>query len=420
MADYPAHQVPLEQSASWSTVSVQVGSIRWICLSGFHTRLSSPHAPDWLDLAAAGAELVKSSPVRQVYRVAWDDREYFVKIYRPAGIYGHIRRLLRPCPAQVEFGHLQIARSRSVPAVKPLAWGRRTTPGRAWAALITESIGPTESLDEILWREPPVPEDLRLEALAVAARLLGRLHCAGILHADLHPGNVLLKSAAAKGMDSEGGISERTAADRDETVGQTPLESEPQTACLLEAYISDLQTARFEPRGGHASADPFQRRRMRNAAVLYAGLRHRAGEQGLDHFLREYIRTMQPTRRGWPDDPVRLRRRLERLGDRHDRRVWAGRDRRALRNSRFTRQIGLAGGWRAYVYLQAKRPLPYSPASTMQLSPEQWRIALAEPGRLNEPGRCLKQGSCHTVMARTLELAGRKLPVVAKHSRLRP
>ena len=137
---------------SQSTVSLKVGPFRWYCLSGYHARLFGPGSPDWAALEHDNrAQLVKENPVRRVYRVTLNDLEVYAKVYQPFGIRGLLKGIFRPAPNQVEFHHLQIAHTRKVPVVKPIAWSRSIKKGNQQAVLLTESLGRTKSLEEMLW-----------------------------------------------------------------------------------------------------------------------------------------------------------------------------------------------------------------------------------------------------------------------------
>ena len=396
---------------SQSTVSLKVSPFRWYCLSGYHTRLFGPDHPTWSDLDHDDrAQLVKENPVRRVYRISLNELEVYAKVYQPAGVRGLLKRIFRPVPSQVEFHHLQIAHTRQVPVVKPIAWGRSIKTGNQQAILLTESLGRTKSLEEMLWSEEPVDPEELAAGLQSAAQLLGRMHCAGILHGDLHPGNILLIPQIENSGDKE----------QDKEKEREEQEEFPPTKTNFPAYITDLQNARFEQRGGHASAEPFHPRRICNTAILFAALRHTLRAEQLDRFVLEYLETMQPNR-NWPEDQAaKYRNLVNRRSDEHDERIWAGRDRRALRDSRYAKKLRLNRDWEAMVHLQLKRPLKFSPASRHQFTVEQWRAVLADPMILTAPGRFLKEGSRTTVVARTLALGRKEIPAVAKHTKLRP
>ena len=393
---------------SQSTVSLKVGPFRWFCLSGYHARIFGPGSPNWEDLDHdERAQLVKENPARRVYRITLKELEVFAKVYQRAGIRGLLKRIFRPTPSQVEFHHLQIAHTRQVPVVKPIAWSRSITTGNPQAILLTESLGRTKSLEELLWAEARVDPDELAAGLQSAAQLLAQMHCAGILHGDLHPGNILLVPP--------------NDLDRDENPEEEQEKEEESRQAIpkFQAYITDLQNARFEQRGGHASADPFHPRRISNTATLFAALRHTLHAVQLDRFVLDYLETMQPNRH-WPEDQVATYRALVHpKSDEHDRKIWIGRDRRALRDSRYARKLRLNRNWEAMVHLQLKRPLDFSPASRHSFTLEQWRALLADPMILTAPGRFLKEGRRTTVVARILPLGRTELPVVAKHTKLR-
>jgi tRNA A-37 threonylcarbamoyl transferase component Bud32 len=394
---------------SQSTVSVKVRPYQWCCLSGYHAKLFGPDSPNWADLDQENrAQLVKENPLRRVYRVTLKDLEVYAKVYRKVGLANWWKWKFRPLPNQVEFRQLQIAHMRQVPVVKPLAWSRNIKSGNRQVILLTESLGETISLEEMLWSQDRVdPEELAV-SLHSTALLLGRLHCAGILHGDLHPGNILFVRQITPVRDE----------DQEQEENQEEEES-PATDSLFQAYITDLQNARFEQRGGHASAEPFHPARIANTGMVFAALRHTLSLEQLDQFLGTYLQTMQPNHHWIEEEVVRYRQQAHVQADEHDRRIWAQRDRRALRDSRYAKKLPTKRNWEIMVHLQLKRPLDFSPASRYQFNLEQWRSVLADPMILTAPGRFLKEGSRTTVVARTLTLGGTDLSVVAKHTKLR-
>ena len=376
----PASEVP---------ITTAVAGLRWHCLGGYHGRLFVNDAPDWTNPADdPRAQLVKENPLRQVYHFRWDDLDVYLKLYQPAAWTDSAKWLLQGPPSRGEFERLLIARRRGVPVAKPVAWAAGTRAGKPFAALITESLGPTTSLEQLIWHEPPLDDDFIHARLEATAQAVARLHCAGIEHRDLHPGNILLPSE--------------------------PADQPPQ------AWIADLQGSRLEQRGGHASAEPLRRWRIKNIAVLTAGLQTRLADRQIETFLRSYLNWVQPHRQWQPGPRQDYLNRVRRWADRQDRRIIARHDRRCLRPSRYAAPLQLPDGSTAQVFLQTRHPRPASPVSANVFQLDQWRTALTNLPQILEPGTKLKSGPDRSVIAATLQIGARQVPIVAKVTKTPP
>ena len=383
----PTHTRPAPATAQ-TTVAVKTGPLRWHIAPGFHTRLFQQESPNWLDLDHdAHAQLIKANPRRRTYRVRFADFDLFAKTYRPADWRDWFKWPLRPAPSAAEFHLLRLARQRSVTAPTPIAYAQGPVNGKPFAMLLTESLCPARSLLDVLY-DPQAPSETDLAAaLEATAQLVAQLHCAGIAHRDLHPGNILLA---------------------DQGPGQT------------QAYITDLQNVRTHQRSGHASADTLQPARLANLALLYSGLRLRLDENLLEHFLGVYRRSAQPQRRWTQAELDLFDQRLLRYADRQDRRIWRSRDRRALRNSPYSQRVKLATGWSARVFLQVKHPPDTSLAAQHCYTAQDWQKALAQPLTLLQTGEP-PQNEGHTdVPSRQLTVGPVTLDVAVKQCRLRP
>ena len=372
-------------------VAARVHGLHWSCLSAWQDRLLGDDTPQWLDLDNdPHAELIKASPVRRVYHVKNDSLDVYAKLYFAVGLPDRLKWLIRAAPGRIEFDHLQLAQQRSVPAPAPLAWAQGSINGTPVALLITESLGSLPSLARLLWHEKPAPDQLT-PALRAAGQLVGLLHHAGIQHHDLHPGNILL----------------------------TPLGQSTDSADV-QAFITDLQNVSIRRDFNQSiTSDPYLRRNITNLTMILAAISTAADPDLQRIFVRAYLQTIQPDQQ-WParqfDDYYQ---RLTLLADRHIRRTWRRRDRRALRDSRYSRRIRLPDHWQARVFCQTKHPLPDSPASNCTFTPDQWQPTLRDPLTLLQPGRTLKQTANTTVIAKQIELSNTTLQVVAKQRHLR-
>src|SRR5207253_6802497 len=101
--------------------------------------------------------------------------------------------------ARMEFERALAVAARQVPTVCPLAFGERATglgPGDSY--LITRSLEGTEPLDHFIDGAPERFDmarqvHLRRRLAVELGRFMARMHDTGIVHNDLHPGNLLLR-----------------------------------------------------------------------------------------------------------------------------------------------------------------------------------------------------------------------------------
>src|SRR5262249_14999382 len=142
---------------------------------------------EWL--STGQAHVVKHAPHRTVYQVRLPGLHFFLK---------HNRRGGRPGKALAEYDRALQLSGRQVPTCSPLAAGipERGLGGDSY--LLTHALEETVQLDRFLERELPTwaaPRRTRLrQRVAVAlGELLARMHDAGLVHQDLHPGNILLQ-----------------------------------------------------------------------------------------------------------------------------------------------------------------------------------------------------------------------------------
>jgi len=132
------------------------------------------------------AGVLAESPRRQLVRLARGDGSWLLlKVFRASArrTSAGLGSMLGRDPAQREWTHLRRLAARGVPVPRPLARGRRGD--EQWLVLEFCEGRPLLSLrgDTLLERR---------RALAAVGRAVARLHRAGLVHGDLHVGNVLL------------------------------------------------------------------------------------------------------------------------------------------------------------------------------------------------------------------------------------
>ncbi len=171
---------------------------RW-CLTPDADAVLGPDGPNlerWVAMGAA--EVVKTGPHRTVYRVSLPGGTVYVKHCRISGIRAWVREVLRPAKARLEFENALALAERGVPAVLPLAWGGPDSHWPGESFLVTRSrdgvVPFVHFTEHVLPDLHPVARDAARRQLARAlGQFLARLHDAGVIHPDPHPGNLLVE-----------------------------------------------------------------------------------------------------------------------------------------------------------------------------------------------------------------------------------
>ena len=179
-------------------VDVSAGGVRWrlpeeyreVLLDGNGLRLDS-----WL--LTGQARIVKNAGHRSVYEVTLPGLHFYLKHNRSADLGARLRAWLRPGKALGEYHRTLSVAARGVPTYTPLAAGIPEKRGGD-SYLLTFALEETRQLNTFLEQDLPTwPEPRRTrvrQRLAVAlGELLARMHGAGLIHADLHAGNILLR-----------------------------------------------------------------------------------------------------------------------------------------------------------------------------------------------------------------------------------
>ncbi len=364
------------------TIATQIGGLTWHCLTAYRSQFLKKEMIDFANLEIEPkAILVKKNPMRQVYRICDNDMDIYIKLYHNETLQQMVKQAIAGNPAKMEFNDLYLAHSRNIDVPKPIAW----VEGKAFNLLVTESIGESQSLEDILWQHPPVDKEFLYETLMATARTIAKMHCNGLDHTDLHSGNILVTS----------------------------------TPNGLKCTITDLYNVNFEQRSGHASAHPLHPRRMANIASLFAGMRYHLQQDPLRLFIKTYLESLNLLEHFSQEDFDTYYTLVNHKADLHSRKIWKGKDRRATRNSKYAKKIKLNDNWSANVFLQCKHPDPESKASKKIYQTQEWKNLLNHPLTLLEGGESLKEGGHSTIIAKTLCFEDLDLEVVVKHIRLK-
>lgn len=313
-------------------------------------------APNWLDLEHdAHSECVKSNESRSVYRTLWQGRPIYVKLARPPRRWGRVQWCVLGSSARREHRVGQYAEAHGIPVVEIIARGESPVGvGAHGSLLVTTGLADAESLSRC-WEQLNGTEGScrRRRNLLIdrVARLIAHAHQSGFHHLDLHAGNILIQP---RGKDD------------------------------LRAVFVDLQNVRI--------ARAVSRRAvLRNLAQIHQWFSIHANLTDRWRFLRRYLswRSCYEGRTAC-SRPLNLDARamvplLEAVIRRHADRLYAKRDRVAMRSGRYYSRLRLGRGWSAHVFLSTKHAVSGSRASLLTLTVDQWRSLLEDPASWLKP-----------------------------------
>jgi len=334
--------------------------------------LLQPHLAALSHPKDAGFEQIKKNASRTVYRHVIDGQAVYVKHFHSRSFFHRLGWSLGRVDARREmtFARLLAAGGVSTPEVLAGCWRG----GEHW--LVTAAVEPAVAAD--VWHaeragQGPAGRAAVREVTVALAELVGRMHAAGVVHGDLHCGNVLIRT------------------DRRD----------------VDLVLTDLHRAR---KRRHVS----RRTRTANLAQLLHDRWDFTTRTDRLRFLKHYLRVSnaEGTLRGW-------QRMVEHLAARHRRRQYAQRDRRCRRTDQYFARVRLGGRWRGHVVLASKRRLGGSKAAEQVFTVDEWRQVLADPAVLLSPGdgQVVKESRSSLVVRRTIRLGDRDLDVFVKQHR---
>jgi serine/threonine protein kinase len=285
---------------------------------------------------------------------------------------GWLRELVRPAKALTEYRRALAIAALGVPTVDPIAVGQAGAGnGPAESILITRSLTGSEALSRFLEStlpQLPAGEQTRIrQRLAVQlAALTARLHEHGIIHHDLHAGNLLVRCPDAGD---------------------------------LELFLIDVHAARIGP--------PLSwRARVANMVILNRWFSMRASRSDRLRFWMAYVAACGssiPVNRAVP--AADCGRRIEEQTWASNLRFWRHRDARCLRNNRYYQRLrsSAAAGF-------AVRDLDSGTRQTLLDDPD-------APFRV--PGaKVLKDSPSSTVVEFEMPIDGLLRPVIYKRFRM--
>ncbi len=375
---------------------IQIGQLHWRVDNPQWIENLAVDKVDWLNPAnIPGAKLIKKNAQREVWFVNINGYSCYAKYYMRNGKLWQLKRLYRGPACIKEWNVAQYALSHNVKCVKPLAYAISTDINSVIdCLLITAGEARTLPLADY-WKKISTEtgyikfryENKLIDAIA---ELLAKAHHCGLAHSDLHPGNLLV-----------------------EYLNPT----------APKVYLVDLHSIKI--------ARPVSDRdAIYNIAQLNQWFRQHATITQRLKLLKRYMYHRSQLSNGrsgnFSQDNFRYwAQALNQAAERHTQKIWASRDRRAVRTSKYFAKLTLSNHWQANVFLKTKHSLEYSLYSHLEFNAEDWRKALAKPEELLEnfvrQTRPFKNSRSALVCKGKLFVGQHELNVVAKrHIRKKP
>jgi len=330
------------------------------------------HVGELFDPAAAGWERIKHSASRTVYRGRVGGESIYLKHFHSPSLLHRFTRRLGNSGAMREMRFIRRLQANGVPTAEALA--ATCADGVEWLA--TRAVEPSMPADA--WHARQLsrgPAGMRLidRAIAEFGRMIGRMHAAGVIHKDLHCGNVLVRT--------DGG---------------------PDGAVRL--VLMDLHRASRRRKLSRGA-------RSKNIAQLLHDRYYLTTRTQQVRFLKNYLRASGApgSMRGWQVL-------VEHFTRTHSRRQHNQRDRRIFRDGKYFSRISLPGGWRGCAVLVSKRRMAGSRAADLAFTTQQWQAALADLPALMSPqgAEVFKDSGSGRVIRRKMTVAGHQLDVFIK------
>lgn len=177
-------------------ITVTAGELQWQVNPHWTDCLFDAHGlrlPEWNHQGLV--EVVKEAWHRSIVRVRLPHGTIYVKHYPLADLRSHVRQLFRSSKARDELECTIEVAARQVPTIEPLAVGE--TPGGE-SFLVTRGLEQATPLN-IFLDEALRPggrsgsSQWRFRLTEELARFLAHMHEVGVVHPDLHAGNILVR-----------------------------------------------------------------------------------------------------------------------------------------------------------------------------------------------------------------------------------
>jgi len=321
------------------------------------------------DPAAHGCTQVKQNASRTIWRTIVDGREIYIKHFHCRSLSHRIIHRLGASHARREAKFSLALAAAAVPTPRVLAWRASK---KHWLC----TLGVTDCQAGDVWHEQQLAagdagrQKIRLATRELAS-LVGQMHRQGVVHCDLHLGNVLVRDVAGR----------------------------------LELVLMDLHRMKHR-------SQMSRRMLAANLAQLLHDRMEFTTRTDRVRFLKHYLDALKGggRLRGWQVM-------IENLARPHSRRQYANRDRRVHGDGRYFTHISLGNGWSARAVLSSKFAMGGSKAAKLTFTPQQWREVLADPDALTQPDAgtdIVKQSASGIVLRRKLRVGPHELDVFIK------
>ncbi|MFQ5848747.1 MAG: lipopolysaccharide kinase InaA family protein [Candidatus Methylomirabilales bacterium] len=169
-------------------VHMPIDGVRWLVAEPDRKQLAAAARAGW------EGQVHRVTVGRRVVRVDGMEGPVVLKHFYDRGLAAALKGLVCGSPASQEWAALHKARRLGLPVPRPVALGVGKGILQRESFLVTEALEGTIPLGATLFGENCVRGQGRWEIIRGAARVLRKMHDAGVTQRDLHLGNILVRS----------------------------------------------------------------------------------------------------------------------------------------------------------------------------------------------------------------------------------